>query len=264
MTVDVLAAQELAASLLRGTGDRWRHTQSAAAAAAEAAHSVTEADRDILVAAAWLHDIGYQHPRPPTGFHPLDGAHLLLERGWPRRLAALVAHHSEARFLASAQGLQQALDAFEREDGDVVDALVYADMTAGPDGRRLTLRERLPEIRRRHADSPPHVLAARVAREPHLILAAARVDVRLWQLGQHHHHAFPLPDRDDEPDTARIVPQIAPEHPRRQPLDLHAAIHAARSLVPPSAEPRAAEVARCAGELLMGTLTLAGDGTPRR
>jgi hypothetical protein len=45
---------------------------------------------------------------------------------------------------------------------------------------------------------------------------------------------------------------------------LHAAIHAARSLVPPSAEPRAAEVARCAGELLMGTLTLAGDGTPRR
>ncbi|WP_268744311.1 HD domain-containing protein [Streptomyces argyrophylli] len=45
-----------------------------AARAQEAAAAVREADRDLLVAAAWLHDIGYAVPRhralivcaPPT------------------------------------------------------------------------------------------------------------------------------------------------------------------------------------------------------
>lgn len=95
-------------------------------AAAEAAWTVAPQDRDLPVAAAWLHDNGYAHPEPPTRFHPVDGALLLIDKGWPRRLVSLVAHHSEARFTAPAQGAAQAaLASFDREPGPVTDA-VYA------------------------------------------------------------------------------------------------------------------------------------------
>lgn len=182
MSVDVGAARELAHTLLGHTGDRWLHSQAAAAAAVRAAATVDVADRGLLVAAAWVHDIGYHHPDPPTGFHPLDGALLLLEEGWPRRLAALVAHHSAARFTASARGLIDQLNEFEREDGPVTDALTYADLTAGPDGRPMSLQGRLVDISRRHAADPLHVCESRRAREPHLILAHARVVERLREL----------------------------------------------------------------------------------
>lgn len=62
----VAAARTLAASLL-GNGDRWLHTQTAAAGATEAACTVAPQDEALLVAAAWLHDIGYLHPHPPLG-----------------------------------------------------------------------------------------------------------------------------------------------------------------------------------------------------
>jgi hypothetical protein len=35
--------------------------------------TVPAADRPVLIAAAWLHDIGYAPGLPETGFHPLDG-----------------------------------------------------------------------------------------------------------------------------------------------------------------------------------------------
>lgn len=236
MTNQVVAARETARDLLGGTSDRWWHSQAAAAAAAEAAASVDEADRDLLVAAAWVHDIGYRHPYPPTGFHPVDGARLLLDRGWPRRLAALVAHHSEARFAASARGLSAELAEFEHEGGAVTDALVYADLTAGPDGHRVTLTERFADVHRRHRAESAPLRAARRAREPHLVLSIARVEVRLRRLGAAHHDAFGAP----HPPAAAVqaaLRVVSARHRHRDPLDTRAALLAAGWLLPPGATP---------------------------
>lgn len=63
-------AAELAKSLLPPLGNRWLHTQAVAVRACEAAVAVPEGDRDLLVAAAWLHDIGYASELRDTGFHP--------------------------------------------------------------------------------------------------------------------------------------------------------------------------------------------------
>lgn len=46
---------------------------------------MSENDRDLLVAAAWLHDIGYAPELRDTGFHPLDGARHLEALGAPAR-----------------------------------------------------------------------------------------------------------------------------------------------------------------------------------
>lgn len=64
-----------------------QHTQGVANRAGEVAVTVPPADRCMLVAAAWLHDIGYSPLIRHTGFHPLDGLanHLGDHRpaGWP-------------------------------------------------------------------------------------------------------------------------------------------------------------------------------------
>src|SRR6185503_17372573 len=103
--VGVTAARDLAESLLSGLPDRWSHTMAVAARAAQLAPTVAGRDRDLLVAAAWLHDIGYSEAAAVTGFHPLDGARLLDRDGWPHRIAWLVAHHSGAVFVARARGM---------------------------------------------------------------------------------------------------------------------------------------------------------------
>jgi HD superfamily phosphodiesterase len=61
-------------------------------------------DRPYLIAAAWLHDIGYAPPLNRLGFHPVDGARYVREQG-QERLASLVAYHSGARLEAEERGL---------------------------------------------------------------------------------------------------------------------------------------------------------------
>ena len=58
-------------------GNRWAHTQAVAARAQAVTAVVPEADRELLVAAAYLHDIGYAADLAGSGFHPLDGARRL-------------------------------------------------------------------------------------------------------------------------------------------------------------------------------------------
>ena len=176
--------RELAALLLRELPNRWAHTQTAAARAQHVASAVAAPDRDLLIAAAWLHDIGYATELTDTGFHPLDGARYLLKIGAPMRLASLVAHHSEAALLAEACGLLDQLEQFPRERLLITDALSYADMTAGPTGKHMTVPARLTDIRIRHAAEPPGLKAARLSREPLLRAAAARVQRRLAETGR--------------------------------------------------------------------------------
>ena len=83
---------------------------------------VPEDDREVLIAAAYLHDIGYAPELVVTGFHPLDGARWLRAEGY-ERLACLVAHHSGARFEAQLKGFAEALDAFAQEHSPTADVL---------------------------------------------------------------------------------------------------------------------------------------------
>lgn len=171
-------ARSLAGHLLEELPERWHHTVGVATRAEELTTTIGPDDPEILLAAAWLHDIGYAKSLADTGFHPLDGARYLERSGWPARLAALVAHHSGAGYLAVAYGLSAALSRYPREHTPLADALTYADQTVGPYGRRMTVQERMREMIERHG---PGSAQGRVhhLRGPYLLDVAGRVRRRL-------------------------------------------------------------------------------------
>ncbi|MER7171744.1 HD domain-containing protein [Streptomyces mesophilus] len=171
-------AAELAGALLPPLGNRWLHTQAVAARAEEAGPAVPAEERDLLVAAAWLHDIGYAPEVRETGFHPLDGARYLASLGAPDRLVRLVAHHSGAVYEAEQRGLAAELAVYEREDSPLLDALIYADMTTGPAGQRFVFDERIDEILDRY-DIRSDVNASITKARPYLGAAVERTQDRL-------------------------------------------------------------------------------------
>ena len=158
-------------------GDRWLHVQAVARKAHRMAIVLPANDGEALVAAAFLHDIGYAPSLNWLGFHPVDGARFLRAQG-RERLACLVAHHSGARFEAEERGLVEELAAFPVEDGPVMDALTFADMTIGPAGQPMTLDERISEIRHRYPQDDP-VHRAIVRARPLLQAAVDRTRQRL-------------------------------------------------------------------------------------
>jgi putative nucleotidyltransferase with HDIG domain len=178
VTTPVDAARAVAREQLFDLPTRWRHTAAVAARAAELSVTVAATERDLLIAAAWLHDIGYSPALHETGFHALDGALYLERHGWPQRVCSLVAHHSGAWFVARALGLQAALAGFTRELSAVSDALAYADQTVGPNGRRLPIRQRLAEAVARHGSGSAQA-QVHGPRRAHLLAVAARVEQRL-------------------------------------------------------------------------------------
>ena len=169
------SARDLARQHLQPLPRRWRHTAGVARRAAELIPAVGDDDPDVLVAAAWLHDIGYAPTLADTGFHPLDGARYLDRRGWPSRIVALVAQHSGAAFVARARGLDTALDAYQCEVSPLADALTYADQTTDPTGQPVALTDRITEALHRHGPDSAQA-AAHSHREPHLHAIAARVE----------------------------------------------------------------------------------------
>jgi len=178
-------ARGLAKKLLRkDLPERWRHTQGVATRAAELTATVAAQDRSVLISAAWLHDIGYAPAIRHTGFHPLDGGLHLRAHGWGDRLAALVAHHSGARFVPVERGFGLMMAEFDFEDDAVSDALTYADQTVGPNGRRMTVPYRIAEAISRHGPDSPNA-RARVDRVPYLLAVADRVEQRLAEQPGH-------------------------------------------------------------------------------
>ncbi|XTZ14414.1 HD domain-containing protein [Micromonospora echinospora] len=173
-------ARDLAAGLLDTPqlDRRWAHVQGVGRRAAQLTVTVEPGDRDLLVAAAWLHDIGYAPGLVDTGLHSLDGARYLQHHGYPPRLVGLVAHHTCARIEAAERGLADQLAEFPLEEGPVMDALVTADLTVGPTGQRLDVNERIEEILRRYpAQSPVHRAIRRA--EPILVAHVRRTLNRL-------------------------------------------------------------------------------------
>lgn len=173
-------AAEIAEHFVASLGRRWLHVQAVAARATKLSAAVPFQDRDTLVAAAWLHDIGYSPEIGHTGFHPLDGARWLQNQQWPAVVVNLVAHHSGARFEAAERGMAQELSEFPFEDSVLLDTLVTADLTTGPGGERLSYDQRIDEILSRYApDHPVH--RTWVKARPVLAESVARTEKRLGE-----------------------------------------------------------------------------------
>ncbi|MFI7240884.1 HD domain-containing protein [Streptomyces qinglanensis] len=137
-----LAKEMLAEPLPR----RWAHSLGVAERA-RSLRPVLGADAELLEAAAVLHDVGYSPGIAHTGFHPLDGARFLRERGFDEHVVRLVAHHSCALLEAEERGLRAELaDSFPTEQPHLMDALIYCDMTTTPHGKPTTSDERVSEI----------------------------------------------------------------------------------------------------------------------
>ncbi|WP_327370365.1 HD domain-containing protein [Streptomyces sp. NBC_01217] len=158
---------------------RWAHSLGVARRARSLAPVVGD-DAELLEAAAVLHDIGYSPAVAVTGFHPLDGArYLRAQEAADERVICLVAHHSCAVLEAEERGLRAELESeFELERPDLVDALIYCDMTTTPDGVETTPIERLDEIVKRYG--PETVVGRFIQRAaPEIHAAARRVEERL-------------------------------------------------------------------------------------
>jgi hypothetical protein len=158
---------------------RWAHTQGVAAQA-RTLKPILGNNTNLLIAGAWLHDIGYAPDLVDTGFHPLDGARYLGDTSQADELLCrLVAHHSCAVIEAAQRGLDRTLlREFALIDGELADALIYCDMTTGPDGRQMSVEQRVEEIRSRYA--PDHPVSRALAHTaPELVRAVRRIQHRL-------------------------------------------------------------------------------------
>ncbi|MEU4343104.1 HD domain-containing protein [Nocardia sp. NPDC023852] len=178
MTDDLVTwASQLAYDNLVGMSRRWQHVQGVAQHAQQAVGIVD--DFSLLLAAAWLHDIGYAPSIRRTGFHPVDGAEFLQRQGAPVRLCALVANHSCARIEARNRDIE--ID-WPDEQSVIRDALWWADITTTPTGETTDVRSRIAEVCERYG--PDHVVSRSVTEAaPELIEAAERTEKLLQANG---------------------------------------------------------------------------------
>ena len=145
-------AQEVSQRLLEPLGTRWSHTEGVATCARLVGAVLEPGDADVLLAAAYLHDVGYAPELVETGFHCVDGARFVRSCGH-ERLAGLVAYHSGAAVEARERGLGSELAEFNDERSLVSQALTYCDLTTDATGQPVPPLERLAEIRRRYGPS---------------------------------------------------------------------------------------------------------------
>jgi phosphoglycolate phosphatase len=173
-------ARTIAAHFLDAPGlrdRRWLHVQAVAAKAERIAPALGP-DGSLLVAAAWLHDIGYSPALAGSGFHPLDAADFLRSAGVDGPLVALVAHHTGAIYEAAERGLFRELARYPDGVGAARDALWACDLTTGPDGEPVTPAQRLTEIGARYG--PDHLVTRAItAATPDLEAAVERTRRRL-------------------------------------------------------------------------------------
>lgn len=171
-------AEALAVSRLTPLPRRLAHVRGVAAAAERVSAALHLDDGGELVAAAWLHDIGYAPSIRSTGFHPLDGAEFLRTQGWPIPIVALVAFHTGAIVEADERGLSDALSLLPQPSFNGLDLITYVDMITSPDGEPIEPSTRLAEILTRYA--PEDLVHRAVSRSgPDLLAAVSRVQTRL-------------------------------------------------------------------------------------
>jgi hypothetical protein len=169
-------ALTMAHRLLADDPSRLAHLRGAGLIAGMAAGALCVDRPETVVAAALLHDIGYAPAITRTGFHPLDGALFLAQEGWPDRVVFLVAHHSHSAVLAPYYGVHHHLSLLDHVHGQADDIITFSDLRAGVNGLGTDPRERIEDMRRRHADRTVVPDDIREARYRMLLTAAARVN----------------------------------------------------------------------------------------
>jgi len=137
---------------------RYEHSRGVSQRAARAAQLVRLPgdERRRLLAAAWLHDIGYGLS---SGYHPVEGARALRRAGH-EELARLVAHHSGASERAHLLGMPDVTAEFPVPSGPdrgLLDLLDVADLLSGPDGEAITPVVRLRMMVDRKGPDAPSV-----------------------------------------------------------------------------------------------------------
>lgn len=158
--------------------ERWAHVLGVARTASDIAPRLVTRDADAVVAAAWLHDVGYAPSIAMTGFHPVDGARFAESAGMPLLVVSLIAHHSGASAEAIERGLTAELAEFDRPPRDVLDVVTYADMTTAPDGTPIDAERRVSEILSRYSSNDPvHAAVSRSSAE--LLASVARIKEHL-------------------------------------------------------------------------------------
>lgn len=169
-----LAGERLAVAVPQ----RWAHVLGVARTASDIAPALLARDADAVVAAAWLHDVGYAPSIAMTGFHPVDGARFAKSAGMPDLVVSLIAHHSGASAEAIERGLTPELAEFDRPPRHVLDVVTYADMTTAPDGTPIDAAMRVSEILSRYpSDDPVHAAVSRSSAE--LLATVARIKEQL-------------------------------------------------------------------------------------
>ncbi|WP_181923875.1 HD domain-containing protein [Streptomyces inhibens] len=162
---------------------RWAHSLGVAERA-RSLQSILGDDAGLMEAAAVLHDVGYSPRIASSGFHPLDGARFLRDQeGLDERVVRLVAHHSYALLEAEERGLREELAGeFELERPELVDALIFCDMTTTPDGGHTTSDARVSEIVSRYG--PDTIVGRFIQRAaPEIHASVQRVEGRLAAVG---------------------------------------------------------------------------------
>lgn len=181
MKADVDPSMLAEARLSRALPRRWKHVTSVARRARWVADTLGLSDD--LISAGWLHDVGYAPDLVESGFHPLDGARYLRRAGLNGQVVSLVAYHSCAPIEAKIRGLDAELvSEFAPAAPALSDALLYCDMTTGPDGDYVRPADRLAEIRGRYGPGHEVTRFAELA-APEILAAAARVE-RLLRAAQ--------------------------------------------------------------------------------
>lgn len=165
------------------TDSRRAHTIAVGRKVERIAELIPEHLRDETVTAAYLHDVGYGYP--VLGFHPVDGARLLAERGYSTTTCHLVAFHSASTVEAEVRGIAPdvfdpfALEGISGLDG-ANDFVWWADMSTGPTGQPVTIDQRLADIRVRY-EAGSIVRTAIDRAEPLLRAAVRRVSALLGE-----------------------------------------------------------------------------------
>ena len=168
-------ARGVAEARLEPLATRLAQVRGVAAAAERLVSRIDPLEADALIAAAWLHDVGYAPSLCATGFHPVDGAVFVRAENFPPLVVSLVAYHTGAVFEARERGLSDVLAEFPQPPDFLLDLLTCADMTTGPDGSPMLADVRLSEILSRYdEDDPVHRAITLSART--LLAAVARVD----------------------------------------------------------------------------------------
>jgi hypothetical protein len=168
----VRSARVLAETLLSALPERLAHVRAVAGEAEKLQPYFDSYAGDSLLAAAWLHDIGYSPIVKVTGFHPADGAAYAREAGFDELVVSLITYHSGAAAEARERGI--VMTGVAEPPGRLLDALTYCDLTVSPEGVVVTPAERLEGVLQRYGPNDPVYRAVSLNRGE-LLAAVGRV-----------------------------------------------------------------------------------------